>query len=668
MPKVDKKKKGYLLRNRIIRAVLIAVLAQSVLFGAILSLSGGFSALTRLPYQTMRVRLKDKNDAVSNMMHQIYLEGIGLKRQIGKKATEKEIHTMLIGVLNKVNYLSGIAYVSLNDNTGVAYMDSEPREYSVSASDISCLVGTPLADMDIDMSNKWQKEFDGAYAYIKAFSAASGSGDCWFYDRADGSFYYKIYTDDHMLLMQMQESSLAALLEADSVDTEMQFRFADDERFYTRSNEMEPMTVSKKTSEGMELIKWTSGGEEYVGYRKMVSLYGKFEAAKTLYMTVLCKKSLVRAPARMMMARVSIAYVISLAICFIACWSSTGIILKPLKQMLEDIQGQKGRIARFKSSPAAEIQSIYNALYDMTKRLEESYSRYNLTIEEIGQNLGSFLYHYDTDMTDITSSVKEILCIPKEELTSECELTKEAWERIRAKLIPFPDLDAFLFYDAENQEHCVSFKTKEEEKGMFGVVMDKTAEYQKISQLRFVSEHDFLTKLYNASYLREQGSRLLEKHKDKVNAMLFCDLDNLKYVNDNYGHSMGDAYIVAWADRMRGSAAALEEEKPQVDVIAARISGDEFAMLFAGFETREEIRDAAISLYRRKCAISLSEEREYSVRVSVGFVYADESNYTIEKLLKCADVAMYSIKSKSKNGIAVYLDEGHTKEIDLNQI
>lgn len=663
------KKKGYLLRNRIIRAVLVAVLAQSILFGAILILSGGFSALTRLPYQTMRVRLKDKNDAVSNTMHQIYLEGIGLKRQIGRNATEKEIHTMLIDVLNKVNYLSGVAYVSLNDDTGVAYMDSEPQEYSVNASDINCLIGTSLADTGVGMSNKWQKGFDGAYAYIKEIASARESGDCWFYDRAEGAFYYKIYTDDHMLLMQMREDDLADLLEAGSIDTEMQFRLADDDGgFYTRSDEMEPMTVPGQTFEDMELISWTSGGEEYVGYRETVGLYGKFEAEKTLYVTVLCKKSLVQSPARMMLVRISIAYAISLAICFIACWSSTGMILKPLKQMLEDIQGQKGRIVRFKSSPAAEIQSIYNALHDMTKRLEESYSRYNLTMEEVGQNLGSFLYHYDTELTDVTSSVEEILCIPKEELTPERELTKEAWERIRAKLTPFPELGAFLFHDAENQAHCVSFKTKEEEKGMFGVVMDKTAEYQKISQLRFVSEHDFLTKLHNASYMREQGSRLLEKHKDKVNAMLFCDLDNLKYVNDNYGHSMGNAYIVAMADRMRGCAAALKEEKPQTDVIAARISGDEFAMLFTGFETREEVRDAVIALYSRKCTISLSEEREYSVRVSIGFVYADENNHTIEKLLKCADVAMYSIKSKSKNGIAVYLGEDHTEEIDLSQI
>lgn len=444
--------KKYLLRNRIIRAVLVAVLAQSILFGAFLILSGGFSALSRLPYQTMRVRLQDKNSAVSNTMHQIYLEGIGLKRQIGRNATEKEIHTMLVDVLNKVNYLSGIAYVSLDDNTGVAYIDSEPQEYSVNASDMNCLVGISLADTVVGMSNKWQKEFDGAYAHVKEIASEKESGDCWFYDREEGAFYYKAYTDDHMILMQMKENYLADLLEAGSTDTEMQFRLADDGgAFYTQTDRMEPLTMSGQTMEGMELIGWTSGGEEYVGYREMVGLYGKFGGEKALYVTVLCKKSLVQAPVRMMLIRIIIAYAISIGICFIACWSSTGIILKPLKQMLEDIQGQKERIVRFKSSPAVEIQSIYNALHDMTKRLEESYSRYNMTMEEVGQNLGSFLYHYDTKMTDVTRSVEEILCIPKGELTPEHELTQEAWDRIHAKMTPFPELNAFLFYDAENK-------------------------------------------------------------------------------------------------------------------------------------------------------------------------------------------------------------------------
>ena len=233
------KKKEYLLRNRIIRAVLIAVLAQSIFFGATLLTLGGFSTLSGQPYQTMRVRLQDKNDVISNMMRQIYLEGIGLKHQMKRNTTEDEIHTMLIDVLNKTNYLSGIVYISTDGSKGVCYVDSEPQEYSVNASDISCVVGVSLADAKIGMSTKWQKDFSGDYAYIKALAEQEDAEDCWFYDKNEDDFYYKVYAGDHMLLMQLKGKNLNHLLEIGDMDTEMQFWLADSNGgFYTDKGDM----------------------------------------------------------------------------------------------------------------------------------------------------------------------------------------------------------------------------------------------------------------------------------------------------------------------------------------------------------------------------------------------------------------------------------------------
>jgi len=102
---------------------------------------------------------------------------------------------------------------------------------------------------------------------------------------------------------------------------------------------------------------------------------------------------------------------------------------------------------------------------------------------------------------------------------------------------------------------------------------------------------------------------------------------------------------------------------PDVDIIAARISGDEFAMLFTGFGAKEDIQEALIDLHERRSFISITNDEEYSVRVSIGFVYESDEVDTIEALLKCADIAMYSIKSRGKNGIAMYVDESNTKDV-----
>ena len=62
-----------------------------------------------------------------------------------------------------------------------------------------------------------------------------------------------------------------------------------------------------------------------------------------------------------------------------------------------------------------------------------------------------------------------------------------------------------------------------------------------------------------------------------VNALVFCDLDNLKYINDNFGHEMGDRYLKAMADMLADMAA-------QEQCVAVRLSGDEFVLFFYGVQ------------------------------------------------------------------------------------
>ncbi len=662
------KKKEYLLRNRIINGVLFAVLIQSLFFGLVLLSLRGFAVLSRQPYETMQARLKDKNDVISSTLNQIYLEGAGLKRQIKRSTSTGDTHTMLIDMLNKADYLSAVMYMHTDSNDGVYYVDSEPQEYSIDASDISCLVGTSQAGVKVSMSNKWEKSYKAEkYAAAKELAQQKEDAEGWFYDPQADAFYYVLYVesgnDSRIVFLEAKTQYLNQMF-ADTTGS-MQFWLGNEKgEFYAGTDSLMPVSVVEKLSDGVEEIVWNNEGEEYTGYRERVKTYGTFKDGQSLYVEVLGRTKELQAPVWEMIWKIIIAYAFSLAVCMLACWGVTALILKPLKQMLQDIKNQKGRTIRFKEGQAAEIQSIYNALNDMTKRLEESYSRYNL-MEEVEQNLGSFLYHRDTQMTDISRSVEELLRIPPQYLTADREMSVENWKKLLDKLTAFQELNAYTFTGEDGNVYCVSFKTKDEENGVFGVVMDKTAEYRKISKLRFASEHDFLTKLNNASYMKEQGEVLLKKHKGRVNAMMFCDLDNLKYVNDHYGHSMGDAYIVAMADKMQWSAEQLRKEKPSVDVITARISGDEFAMLFTGFDTREEIRDILVRLYKRKGFISISDEEEYSVRVSVGFAYESKTADTVDKLLRCADMAMYSIKSRNKNGIAVYVDETHSEEVDV---
>ena len=87
---------------------------------------------------------------------------------------------------------------------------------------------------------------------------------------------------------------------------------------------------------------------------------------------------------------------------------------------------------------------------------------------------------------------------------------------------------------------------------------------------------------YNASYLKKEGQKILDGNRSRVNALVFCDLDNLKFVNDNYGHEMGDHYLKAMADLLTDIAFGEQ-------CMAVRLSGDEFVLFFYGYSERKTI-------------------------------------------------------------------------------
>ncbi len=118
----------------------------------------------------------------------------------------------------------------------------------------------------------------------------------------------------------------------------------------------------------------------------------------------------------------------------------------------------------------------------------------------------------------------------------------------------------------------------------------------------------------------------------------FFDLDQLKMVNDAYGHSFGDRVITTVSARL-------------VDVFGekaflARIGGDEFIVILTGQYTKEQIE-----LKAQKAIESISKKQEYldmsmHVTVSVGIAHYPKDGDTVEEIIKNVENAMYKAKKK----------------------
>jgi diguanylate cyclase (GGDEF)-like protein/PAS domain S-box-containing protein len=155
---------------------------------------------------------------------------------------------------------------------------------------------------------------------------------------------------------------------------------------------------------------------------------------------------------------------------------------------------------------------------------------------------------------------------------------------------------------------------------------------------------DSLTALLNREELFRQIEQLmaLEQCRGQQLAVLFCDLDHLKAVNDTYGHLAGDAVLQAIAARLRS---CLRESD-----LAARIGGDELMVVLTALQGLEEAREIAEELRRVAQDPVPTPAGEMRVTLSVGVALAlpDES---LDALIARADAAMYAAKQQGRNQV-----------------
>ena len=183
-------------------------------------------------------------------------------------------------------------------------------------------------------------------------------------------------------------------------------------------------------------------------------------------------------------------------------------------------------------------------------------------------------------------------------------------------------------------------------KGWRGVGSDVTAEQLSNQKLNKLANIDALTGLSNRHHFNAELERLMREVDSHACALYFIDLDNFKYVNDCYGHQVGDQLISAIASRLR---ACVHRED-----ILSRLGGDEFALICQGIATAEHASKMAnrlLNVFREPCGVSGSI---IQTSASIGIAMAPSDATTQEDLLKYADMALYEAKSQGRNRFALY--------------
>lgn len=191
--------------------------------------------------------------------------------------------------------------------------------------------------------------------------------------------------------------------------------------------------------------------------------------------------------------------------------------------------------------------------------------------------------------------------------------------------------------------------------------LDITARKKTESHLRHMALHDSLTDLPNRSYLHEEIRKQVARARrgDKIFALHLVDLDGFKLINDLFGHSTGDAFVVKFADALRSN---LRE-----DDLLARLGGDEFAILQTDIVSSEDAAECATRILKIIEDVTLDESR-VNVTASVGIALHPLDGESGEALLKNADLAMYQAKRASGNHFCFYASDMNARARQAAQL
>jgi len=184
--------------------------------------------------------------------------------------------------------------------------------------------------------------------------------------------------------------------------------------------------------------------------------------------------------------------------------------------------------------------------------------------------------------------------------------------------------------------------------GVGGVVIDVTEQREAARALSRSATHDALTGLPNRALFSDRLEVALAQAErgGGVVAVLFCDVDRFKMLNDSFGHPAGDALLRTSGERLSGVVRGGDT--------VARLGGDEFALLCTELTDAEEAK----SVGERVCAVMREPirvgERLITSTMSVGVAVCTPGDRDVEDVLREADVAMYQAKDAGRDQVAVF--------------
>ena len=208
---------------------------------------------------------------------------------------------------------------------------------------------------------------------------------------------------------------------------------------------------------------------------------------------------------------------------------------------------------------------------------------------------------------------------------------------------------------------------------IYGSLTDITERKKRELKIHFMSYYDDITGIYNRRLFVENLNEYIKNNDNESIAVIFIDLDNFKYINDTYGHDLGDSFLGKFC----------EEIYKVIDKNCdfARFGGDEFVISKIKIKDDIEVKELLNSIIKRFNDPMQVNGKEVYCTLSIGVSLYPFDGDGVDSLLKKADIAMYKAKTNGKNRYQFFdtkiseefsrgfeIEKGLRKALDKNEI
>lgn len=372
-----------------------------------------------------------------------------------------------------------------------------------------------------------------------------------------------------------------------------------------------------------------------------------------------------------------ISAVISVAVCILVIILSCREVVKPISNAISimNTNQEYSKVLRFQPSNIYEIDKMTDAITQLQINVQDFSSQVSQMIKIADVGLGTFMY----DRTNGTVYVgQSLLTFLKPQVHQDGDVVMN-WQEFMDNILEEETRQVLVeslrvTSDGTQPEYTREYSIAKEdgstawvrmslihnENKSIGILQDITGTMMEKKRIEYERDYDSTTGLLNRrAYYRRVEEVFRDTNALKITAFVMLDLDNLKYVNDTYGHDFGDDYI-------KTAATVLKKFEGHGGIVA-RLSGDEFNVCLPGFESKEKIREiideVRAELLQSYCL--LADGTHFKIRASAGISWYPDDADSAEQLMKYADFAMYTIKHSTKGEVAEFDRNAYAKDAVL---